>query len=143
MPTLYILVGPNGAEKTTFYYTSVRTGIIRKSIPFVNIDIITKEELGGYSETNFARAEEIYRARVGQLISQGEDFMIESNLAKESEYDWIAKMKQRGYEVVLYYLCTDFPDEVHVKRVQERAAEGGHDVPENIIHHVIICLCYT
>jgi predicted ABC-type ATPase len=61
--------------------------------------------------------------------------MIESNLAKDSEYDWVQRMKNAGYDVVLYYLCTDYPDEVHVKRVHERVAEGGHDVPENIIHH--------
>lgn len=61
--------------------------------------------------------------------------MIESNLAREAEYDWIEKMKRKGFDIVLYYLCTDYPAEVHVKRVQERVIEGGHDVPENIILH--------
>lgn len=135
MPTLYILAGPNGAGKTTFYHTAVKEGFIPKSVPFLNIDIITKDELGGYTEVNFARAEELYRERVGRLVANGEDFMIESNLAKDSEYEWIVKMKKRGYDVALYYLCTDYPDEVHLMRVQERVAEGGHNVPAPIVHH--------
>jgi predicted ABC-type ATPase len=135
MPTLYILAEPNGAGKTTFYQTAIEEGFISKELPFINVDLITKDELGSYSEINFARAEELYRERVGILISQGQDFMIESNLAKDSEYNWVEKMKQKGYEVVVYYLCTDYPEEVHVKRVQGRVLEGGHNVPENIIHH--------
>jgi predicted ABC-type ATPase len=135
MPTLYILAGPNGAGKTTFYQTAVEQEFIPETLPFINIDSITKDELGGYTESNFIKAEEIYRQRIGELITNSQDFMIESNLAKDSEYGWIEKMKQKGFDVVLYYLCTDYPDEVHVKRVQERVAEGGHDVPENIVHH--------
>lgn len=135
MPTLYILAGPNGAGKTTFYQTAVEQKFIPETLPFINIDSITKEELGGYTQSNFIKAEEIYRRRIGELITNSQDFMIESNLAKDSEYGWIERMKQKGFDVVLYYLCTDYPDEVHVKRVQERVAEGGHDVPENIVHH--------
>lgn len=135
MPILYILAGPNGAGKTTFYDAAVDEGLIAQSLPFLNIDLITKNELGGYREAAFAQAENIYRHRVSELISEGKDFMIESNLARESEYEWIQKMKQRGYNVALYYLCTDYPTEVHVTRVQERVAEGGHDVPESIVQH--------
>jgi len=135
MPTLYILAGPNGAGKTTFYQTAIEQGFIPQMLPFLNMDIITKDELGEYSDSNFAKAEGIYRQRVGNLIVNGQDFMIESNLAKQTEYDWIEKMKHKGFDIVLYYLCTDYPAEIHVKRVQERVMEGGHDVPENIILH--------
>lgn len=135
MPRLYILAGPNGAGKTTFYQTAIEEGFISKELPFINVDLITKDQLGGYSEINFVRAEELYRERVGQLILNSQDFMIESNLSKDSEYSWIEKMKQKGYEVVVYYLCTDYPEEVHVQRVRARVLEGGHNVPENIIHH--------
>jgi predicted ABC-type ATPase len=69
MPTLYILAGPNGAGKTTFYQTAIEEDFISKELPFINVDLITKDELGGYSEINFARAEELYRERVGILIS--------------------------------------------------------------------------
>ena len=135
MPSLYILAGPNGAGKTTFYQTAVQEEFISKALPFLNIDLITKNELGGYTATNFVKAEALYRERIGDLLRHKRDFMIESNLARDSEYNWIEKMKQSGYDIVLYYLCTDYPDDVHVKRVKERVAEGGHDVPDNIVHH--------
>ena len=47
MPTLYILAGPNGAGKTTFYQTAIEEGFISKELPFINVDLITKDELGG------------------------------------------------------------------------------------------------
>lgn len=50
MPILYILAGPNGAGKTTFYFTAVEQRFINKNLPFINTDLITKEEPGGYTE---------------------------------------------------------------------------------------------
>ncbi len=55
MPTLYILGGPNGAGKTTFYFSAIEEGFIDKTLPFINADIIVKNELGGYSEENFTK----------------------------------------------------------------------------------------
>ena len=50
MPTLYILAGPNGAGKTTFYFTAIEQGFIDKDLPFINTDLIARNELGGYLE---------------------------------------------------------------------------------------------
>jgi len=54
MPTLYILAGPNGAGKTTYYYTALNKLFINQSLPFINLDVIAKDEMGGYSAENFA-----------------------------------------------------------------------------------------
>lgn len=58
--------------------------------------------------------------------------MIESNLAKEADYDWLNRMIKNGYEIILYFLCTDDLT-IHYNRVKKRVKEGGHDVPQNII----------
>lgn len=134
MPILYILAGPNGAGKTTFYNTAIEQNFISPDLPFLNIDLITRE-LGSYSDFNFAKAEEIYRERITKLLQQGANFMIESNLAKDAEYEWIEAMIRKGYEIVLYFLCTDYIEDVHINRVQKRVKEGGHYVPSNIIEH--------
>ncbi|NII26803.1 hypothetical protein HB364_17065 [Pseudoflavitalea sp. X16] len=134
MPTLYILAGPNGAGKTTFYYTAIEQGFISPDLPFLNIDLITRE-LGSYSDTNFAKAEEIYRERITKLLQENAGFMIESNLAKDSEYEWIEAMIRKGYDIILYFLCTDYVEDIHINRVQKRVKEGGHYVPPNIIEH--------
>lgn len=131
MPVVSIIAGPNGTGKTTFYSIAVANGFINPSLPFINVDLIAKS-LGGYTEKNFARAQEIYRERVKEHIDNKEDFMIESNLAESRSYDWIASMKRSGFEVSLYYLSTE-DVEVNIGRVNRRVAEGGHDIPEPII----------
>lgn len=132
MPTLYILAGPNGAGKTTFYFTAISQGFIAKELTFINTDLITKDELGGYTEDNFVKAEAIVRERIAGHISGNEDFLIESNLARQSGYDWLKLVKTKGYDIVLYFLCTS-DIEINIGRVKKRVKEGGHDVPENII----------
>ena len=133
MPVLYIIAGPNGSGKTTYYLTALNKAFIDHQLPFINIDLIAKE-LGGYSTENFIQAEMIYREKVSSLISNGFDFMIESNLAKNTDYEWIGKMIKQGYEIVLFFLCTDDIN-IHIKKVQQRVIEGGHDIPVEIIIH--------
>ncbi|MDB5222585.1 MAG: hypothetical protein JWN83_1252 [Chitinophagaceae bacterium] len=134
MPILYILGGPNGAGKTTYYYTALNKLFINQQLPFVNLDVIAKDEMGGYSPENFASAEMIYRERISKLLKAGDDFMIESNLAKSSDYEWIEKMIKYGYEVILFFLCTNDVN-ININRVQRRIKEGGHDIPAEIIIH--------
>jgi predicted ABC-type ATPase len=134
MPVLYILAGPNGVGKTTYYDTAIEQGFIDTKLPFLNVDIITRFELGGYSEENYAIADAIFRKRIGEYINDAKDFMIESNLARDADYDWVQNMIKKGYDVILYFLCTN-DIEVNINRVLKRVKEGGHDVPANIIEN--------
>jgi predicted ABC-type ATPase len=133
MQVLYILAGPNGAGKTTYYYTGLQESFINRHLPFINIDIIARG-LGGYNAENFAKAEMIYREKVGALLKDKSDFMIESNLAKSSDYEWIERIKKHGYEIVLFFLCTDDIN-VNINRIHRRVKEGGHDIPPEIVMH--------
>src|SRR5258708_27912456 len=58
--------------------------------------------------------------------------MIESNLSKSADYEWIALMRKNGYETVLFFLGTTNV-EINKSRVKARVLEGGHDVAEPII----------
>ena len=131
MPVLYILAGPNGTGKTTFYSIAVQNNFIGENLPFINVDIIT-QSLGNYNQENYAKAEAIYRDTVKNYIESNADFMIESNLATARSYDWVSLIKRKGYQVILYYLSTD-DVMINIGRVQRRVAEGGHDIPEEII----------
>lgn len=142
MPTLYILAGPNGAGKTTYYFTAFKKLFINQHLPFINLDIIAKDEMGGYSPENFAGAEMVYRERIKNLLKNEDDFMIESNLAKNTDYEWMEKMIKRGYELILFFLCTDDVN-ININRVQRRIKEGGHSIsPEIIIHRYKMSLTY-
>ena len=132
MPSLYILAGPNGAGKTTFYFSAIEQNFIDKKLSYINTDIIARDELGGYSKMNFAKAEEIVRERITRHIELAESFMVESNLARQSDYDWLKAMKAKGYSIIVYFLCTSNV-EINLNRISRRVKEGGHDIPENIV----------
>ena len=132
MPDLYILAGPNGTGKTTYYNTAIEYGFISTTLPFLNADNICRDELGGYSPENATIAEEIVRERIKELIAKEESFMIESNLALQSDYDWIYIMRIAGYRIILHFLCTSNV-EINIARVQKRILEGGHPIAEAII----------
>ena len=131
MPTLYLLAGPNGSGKTTFYLFALQQQFVSDSLPFVNVDNL-KKRYGDYTEENYQKAQLDYRLWVNQLISDQQDFMIESNLADERSYEWINSMKKKGYQLVLYFLSTQ-DVAINFQRVNKRVQEGGHPVPEPII----------
>ncbi len=134
MPTLYILAGPNGAGKSTYYETAAAEGFIDANLPFINVDLITRSLPGMYTPENFAKADIMAREKITLHISSMADFMIESNLATQKDYDWITAMIRKGYDVVLFFLYTSFL-EINTLRVKKRVAEGGHDIPVPIIEH--------
>lgn len=133
MPILYVLAGPNGAGKTTFYESAISKGFIDHQLPFVNVDLLARS-FGNYSPENFQRADEAARVEIGKHISSMSDFMIESNLSLQNDYDWINALVRKGYEVVLYFLYTSNVS-VNIQRVKKRVSEGGHDIPTAIIEH--------
>ena len=133
MPILYILGGPNGVGKTTYYYTALQKKFIHQQLPFINIDVLAREA-GGYTEENFAKAEMIYREKLTALLQSEADFMIESNLARSSDYEWIEKIIKRDYEVILFFLCTDDVN-ININRITRRVKEGGHNIPPEIVIH--------
>jgi predicted ABC-type ATPase len=132
MPTLYVLGGANGVGKTTWYQLGIENKSINPELPFINIDLIVLRELGGYTAENLAKADQIARERMKALLQERRDFMIESNLSKSADYDWIALMRKNGYETVLFFLGTS-DVEINKNRVQARILEGGHAVADAII----------
>lgn len=132
MPTIIVLGGANGAGKTTFYEAAIKNAVIDPAIPYLNVDMVARNEMGGYSAANLHAAEQIVKERLALLIEGRKDFMIESNLAKSSEFEWLEKLNKLGYDISLeYFSLGDI--ELNKDRVHNRVAEGGHDVPDHII----------
>jgi predicted ABC-type ATPase len=96
MPTLYLLAGPNGAGKTTYYETATAEGFIDSNLPFVNVDLITRSLPGMYTPENFVKADVLAREKIALHINGMSDFMIESNLATQKDYDWINAIKKKA-----------------------------------------------
>ena len=125
-PTLIVLAGPNGAGKSTLYRTRVAPAFAG---PFVNADVIQREELGDDAPEAAYRAAEIAVGRRGEIMARGGDLVTETVFSHPSKLDLVRDAKARGYAVWMIHVGVGNA-ELSVARVAYRARTGGHDVPE-------------
>lgn len=128
-PSLVLLAGPNGAGKTTLYQTRVAPGFAG---PFINADIIQRDELQDASMEASYQAARIAEARRVEMLEAGQSFATETVFSHPSKLEVIEAARAHGYLVVVMHVGVDSPD-LSVERVKGRTEEGGHDVPEEKI----------
>ena len=122
-----VLAGPNGAGKSTLYTTRVAPAFAG---PFVNADLIQRDELRDPSMSAAYAAARIAEDRRRTLLSQGRSFATETVFSHPSKLAILETARARGYLVVVLHVGVDSPD-LSVARVESRRDEGGHDVPED------------
>ena len=81
-PTVHVIAGPNGAGKSTFYETVVRP---TTDAPFVNADLIQRDELVDPSPEAAYKAAEIARARRAEHVTARRSFVFESVFSREAK----------------------------------------------------------
>lgn len=128
-PTLVILAGPNGAGKTTLYETRIAPAL---AVPFINADMIQREELKDNRTEAAYEAARIAQSRREEFLAKGESFATETVFSHPSKLELIRDARKRGYRVMLFHVGVATPD-LSVARVSERVKEGGHPVPEDKI----------
>jgi predicted ABC-type ATPase len=124
-----MLAGPNGAGKSTLYETRVAPAFAG---PFINADIIQRDELQDSSMEASYQAAKIAKARRDELLKAGHSFATETVFSHPSKLEVIEAARAKGYIVVVMHVGVDSPD-LSVGRVRFRTKEGGHDVPEEKI----------
>ena len=130
MPTLYIISGCNGAGKTTASY-SVLPDILQCR-EFVNADEIAKG-LSPFNPSSVAiQAGRLMLNRIDELMSAQISFSVETTLSTRSYLSLIRQAQERGYMVSLIYFWLNSP-ELAIERVKQRVANGGHDIPPQIV----------
>lgn len=65
-------------------------------------------------------------------VKRGEDFGFETTLSGRSYLSLIRRLKKRGYKMHFFFLVVPNAD-FSVARVEGRVAQGGHDIPEDVI----------
>lgn len=69
---------------------------------------------------------------IDECLKRGDSFSIETTLSGRTYARMIPQWKLAGYEVVLFFLR--LPNvELAIRRVAERVAQGGHNIPESVI----------
>lgn len=130
MSNLYIIAGCNGAGKTTASFTILPEMFNCKE--FVNADEIAKGLSPFQPETVSFLAGRIMLERINELLDQQVDFAIETTLTTLSYRKTIEQAKAKGYHVTLLFFWLNDVN-LAIERVKTRVAEGGHNIPENVI----------
>ncbi|WP_085318168.1 AAA family ATPase [Derxia lacustris] len=128
-PTLRVLAGTNGAGKS-----SVAGALLRQSgADWFNPDEVARKLIAanpglGQREANglawTAGKTLLERAIAGRL-----DFNFETTLGASTLPALLATAADAGFAVRIWYVGLASV-ELHLKRVRERVAKGGHDIPE-------------
>ncbi len=127
--TMIVLAGANGAGKSTLYATRVAPNF---EGPFINADIIQRDELSDASPGAAYEAARIAADRRQDFLNRREDFVTETVFSHPSKLDLIHEARAKGFDIVLMHIGVDSPD-ISVERVAARVEEGGHPVPEDKI----------
>ena len=127
---LYIIAGCNGAGKTTASFTILPEVLDCKE--FINADEIAKGLSPFQPESVAMQAGRIMLARMDELLQKGETFAFETTLATKSYKQKIEWAQANGYEVTLLFFWLN-TSKLAKKRVAQRVAEGGHNIPDEII----------
>jgi predicted ABC-type ATPase len=125
VPTLTVFGGPNGSGKSTLIAKFEFEG--RDNL--LDADAIAKRmDPSNPRQAAVAAGRELIR-RTREYLENRENFAIETTLASHSGVTTMLEAQARGFIVKLVYICVDNPER-SIKRVRERAAKGGHFVPD-------------
>jgi predicted ABC-type ATPase len=129
-PRIIILAGPNGAGKSTFAQEylphEAACGV------FVNADLIAAGLAPFAPQTAAVRAGRLMLEEIRRHASRGVTFAFESTLAGRGYARLVPEWQASGYRVELVFLSLANVD-LAIARVATRVAQGGHDIPEQVI----------
>lgn len=123
-PVAWLIVGINGAGKTTFYDEFLRAKLAAE---FVNADAIARERWGDAAAAHAYDAAELAATRRRALIAERRSFVAESVFSHPAKLDLVRELRAAGYRVHLIYVHVPLP--LARRRVATRVVLGGHDVP--------------
>lgn len=126
MPRCLIIAGPNGAGKTTFALEYLP--LIAHVETFLNADLIASGLSPFAPEKQAAAAGRLFLTEIERCIEARNDFAFETTLSGKGYVKLVERLKATGWTVELYYLALPSPD-MSKRRVSERVAHGGHNIP--------------
>ena len=124
MKQLWLLVGGNGAGKSTFY----RLVLEPLGLPFVNADRLAKLVYPAAAEEHSYEAALLAEQQRNTLLVSGASFCFETVFSHPSKIDFTARAKALGYTVIMVLIHLE-KAELNAARVAQRVQEGGHNVP--------------
>lgn len=99
---------------------------------YVNADEIARGISPFQPEKVAIEAGRVMLRRMDELLDQNESFAFETTLATRSFKNFILKARHNGYRITLIYFWLDSVQLAQF-RVQNRVAEGGHHIPNDVV----------
>ncbi|MCP4334343.1 MAG: AAA family ATPase [Gammaproteobacteria bacterium] len=132
MKQLWVLVGGNGAGKSTFYRLMLKS----RGIPFINANQIAREIYPDNPEGNSYNAAKIAEKMCREQIQAGNSFCFETVFSHPSKVDFLGQAKALGYQIILVLIHLEHTD-LNKARISQRVSEGGHNVPDEKVEQRI------
>ena len=130
MKKIIIIAGPNGAGKTTFARDFLPAEA--QTLRFINADLIAAGLAPFNPESASLKAGRLMLEEIDECVAAGTSFAFETTLSGLSYLRKIELWKRLGYQVKLWFLSLPSADAA-VSRVAIRVAQGGHDIPKDVI----------
>jgi len=134
VPTLVVLIGSNGAGKSTFH----ELNLAPSGLPFVNADNIARSLAGNFaaitdehSKVAMFHADALRR----QYVAEKQSFIMETVLSDPhgAKLEFMREAIAAGFFLLVIHIRLDNPS-TSIARVSERVEQGGHDVPDEKLH---------
>ncbi len=127
---IIIIAGPNGAGKTTFAREFLPTD--EACLQFVNADLIAAGLSPFAPETAAIQAGRLMLSQIAGHVAHSRSFALETTLSGLGYARQIPRWQAAGFAVALHFLALP-NSEMAIARVAQRVAQGGHDIPEDVI----------
>jgi predicted ABC-type ATPase len=127
---IIIIAGPNGAGKTTFARDFLP--VEAKTLRFINADLIAAGLAPFNPESAAFKAGRLMLEEIDECVLAGNSFALETTLSGVAYFKKIAVWQKLGYQVKLWFLSLP-NEEAAISRVALRVAQGGHNIPEDVI----------
>lgn len=121
---LWMLVGGNGAGKSTFYQQVLKP----LGMPFINADLIAREVFPDDPEGHSYEAARIAEAMRFEQLQAGNSFCFETVFSHPSKVDFMAHAKALGYQIIMVVIHVE-STALNFARISQRVIDGGHNVP--------------
>lgn len=130
--TILVLAGTNGCGKSSIAGSALRA----HGANYFNPDEVTKKLLDEAPALSLLEAQsKIWnegRARLEAAISHRQNFAFETTLGGKTMTRLIHEAIDAGLRVKMWYAGLESSD-LHIARVAQRVAQGGHDIPADRI----------
>lgn len=125
MPIYTIIAGVNGSGKSSL------TGALKAERDDLGIAVDVDKLTAEHGGNRLIGGKEAIR-RIDDCLKKRLNFTQETTLSGFRTEKTIQRARQAGYQIRLYYIGLDSAEE-SIKRIQNRVAKGGHDIPRDVV----------